>query len=282
MSAWSGSQLAEALPARTETAFATAERWLAENGLSLARNLAVALLIVWVGRLLARWFRGLLLRWSTERDRPSRLDPTMARYLGSLGAGLVQALAIFTALGQLGIPNAQFAAVVGAAGLAVGLALQGNLANFAAGVIIVALRPFERGHLIGTVGGLEGVVDEIQAFSTLLNASDGRRVIVPNATLTTNPLVNFTVRGQRALVVKFPAPRRTDVTALRASLLQELSSYTGVLPEPAPRLAVREFEADKLTLELTAWVQPRHFSEVQARLQESLAAIEPAAGVSPV
>ncbi|MBS0658139.1 MAG: mechanosensitive ion channel family protein [Verrucomicrobia bacterium] len=267
--------LAELAPSRSDSAFAAAERWLAENGLALVRNLTVALLIVWIGRLLARWLRNFLLRWGADQNRRHRLDPTMARYLGSLGGGLLQALAIFTALGQLGIPNAQFAAVVGAAGLAVGLALQGNLSNFAAGVIIVALRPFERGDLIGTVGGLEGVVDETQAFSTLLNTADGRRVIVPNATLTSNPLVNFTVRGQRSIVLRFPAPRRTDVGSLRASLLDELKAYDGVVANPPPSLSVREFNADAVTLELNVWVRPERYGEVQARLNEVLAGIDP-------
>lgn len=253
--------------------FGAAERWLQENGLAFARNLLVALLIVWAGRLLGRWVRGLLLRFGNE-SHAHHVDPTAARYVGNIASALIQAFAIFTALGQLGIPSAQFAAVVGAAGLAIGLALQGNLSNFAAGVLIVFLRPFRRGDLIGTTGGIEGVVDEIQAFSTLLNTSDGRRVIVPNATLTGNPLVNFTARGRRAVVLKFPAPRGTDLPALRTALTAELGQIDGVLPEPAPRLVAREVAVDNLTLELTVWSEPGKYSEVLAAASERIAAIQ--------
>lgn len=249
---------------------ATAQRWLQENGLNFARNLLVALLIYWVGRLLGRWVRGLLIGLAGE----DRIDATAARYVGNIASALIQAFAIFTALGQLGIPSAQFAAVVGAAGLAIGLALQGNLSNFAAGVLIVFLRPFRRGDLIGTTAGLEGVVDEIQAFSTILHTSDGRRVIVPNATLTGNPLVNFTSRGRRAVALKFPAPRGTDVAQLRAALLEEIRGVEGVMADPPPTLVLRDVAAEQITLELTAWTEPGRYSAVQAVLAERLAGIE--------
>ncbi|MBS0656778.1 MAG: mechanosensitive ion channel [Verrucomicrobia bacterium] len=245
------------------------QRWLEQNGVDLALKLAVAVAILIVGRLLANAVRRVFARLLSVRD----LDPTAGAYLGGLAAMLIQIFAVVTALGQIGVPSAHFAALVAATGLAIGLALQGNLSNFAAGLLILIFRPFRRGDLIsiGTPPAVtEGLVEEVQAFSTVLRTGDLRTIIVPNSVLTAAPLTNYTRVGQRGLSVKFAVPRETDLAALRAALLDEARSLPQLKTEPPPVLEARELAPTHLLVEFVAFADRADFAAVNAVLLERL------------
>lgn len=246
------------------------QRWLEQNGIDLALKFGAALLILLAGRLVANAVRRLFARLLSVRD----LDPTAGAYLGGLAAMLIQIFAVVTALGQIGVPSAHFAALVAATGLAIGLALQGNLSNFAAGLLILIFRPFRRGDQIsiGTPPAqTEGVVEEVQAFSTILRTGDLRTIVVPNSVLTAAPLTNFTRVGQRGLSVKFAVPREIDLPALRAALLDEARSLP-LRAEPAPVLEARELAPTHLLVEFVAFVDRADFAAVNAVLLERLKA----------
>lgn len=247
------------------------QRWLEQHGVEVALNVAAAAIILIVGRLLARAVRRICTRLDSVRD----LDPTVGSYLGGLAAILIQVFAVVTALGQIGVPSAHFAALIAAAGLAIGLALQGNLSNFAAGLLILIFRPFRRGDQIalGVPPAItEGIVEEVQPFATVLRTGDLRTIIVPNSLLLAAPLTNFTRLGTRGLSVKFAVPRETDVAALRVALLEEAAGIPQLRAEPPAALEAREIAPTHLTLEFVAYVDRADFAALGTVLIERIKA----------
>lgn len=247
------------------------QRWLEQHGIEVAINLGAALVILLLGRLLANAARRVVTRLFSVRD----IDTTAGSYFGGLASILIQVFALVTALGQLGVPSAHFAALVAATGLAIGLALQGNLSNFAAGLLILIFRPFRRGDLISVgvpPGTSEGVVEDVQPFATVLRTSDHRTIIVPNSVLTTNALVNYTRAGTRGVSVKFAVPRETDLAALRAALLEEAKAIAQLKAEPPPVLEAREIAPGHLLLEFVAFVDRTDFAATNPLLVERLKA----------
>ena len=163
--AGAGNAATEALT-RGQEMLQSAYRWLTENGLRFATALITAVIIYLIGAWVANIVRRLLLLSMSKRG----MDQTFSGYMANILHGVLLTLVIITVLGQLGIPTAQFAALIAAAGLAIGLALQGNLSNFASGFLLVFFRPFKRGDYV-TAGGTEGSVEEIGIFTTTLTPS---------------------------------------------------------------------------------------------------------------
>ncbi len=169
-----------------DATFAWLEQWFEDPeqriaALGLLCVKAVATLVV--GWILARLVTGVIKRLLVR----ARVDATLCSFLGNLSYALLMTLVAVTTIAQLGIPIASFVAVIGAAGLAVGLALQGSLSNFAAGVMVVIFRPFKVGDSI-EAAGISATVEEIQIFATVLRTGDNKRVIVPNAKITSGAI----------------------------------------------------------------------------------------------
>jgi small conductance mechanosensitive channel len=175
-----------------DTVWLTIYTYLATYGLSV---LAVILMVV-----VGRWLASVLSLWIERAMERAQVDPTLTRFVKHLSyMGLLVFVAL-SALSQLGIQTTSFIAVLGAAGLAVGLALQGSLANFAAGVLMIIFRPFQVGDFI-EAAGTSGMVQEIQIFNTILNTADNRRIIIPNASITTGNITNYSANDTRRLAV---------------------------------------------------------------------------------
>src|SRR6187401_1268808 len=138
--------------------------WITQNGLKFGLSVLTAIIIYLLGSWIAKIIRSMVLRVMSKRG----MDQTFAGYLANILHGVLIVLVVITALGQLGVPTAQFAALIAAAGLAIGLALQGNLSNFASGFLLVFFRPLKRGDYV-SAGGAEGAVEEIGVFTTTLN-----------------------------------------------------------------------------------------------------------------
>jgi small conductance mechanosensitive channel len=138
-------------------------------------------------------------------------DPTLAPMLASLGAWAIRILAFIAALGEIGVATASVLAVLGAAGLAIGLALQGTLQNIAAGLMLLLLRPFRAGDVIEGSGAAAGIVREVGLFTTHIERSDGNAVFVPNSTIWSNPVINYSSGGAQRVNVEIDLARRGDV-----------------------------------------------------------------------
>lgn len=186
------------------------------------------------------------------------LDHTFASYLANILHGLVMVLVIITALGELGIPTAQFAALIAAAGLAIGLALQGNLANFASGFLLVFFRPFKRGDYL-SAGGAEGSVEEIGLFTTTMRTLDNKKVVVPNSSITGANITNYSANPRRLVVVPCTVGGTNAPEKVRASLLGAIAGNPDLLAEPAPVAVITQLGENKYTMELRAWCEPDRY-----------------------
>jgi small conductance mechanosensitive channel len=249
---------------RGQQLLAAAYRWIAESGLKFAVALITAILIYLVGSWLAKLIRSLLLRMMSKRG----VNDTFAVYLANILHGVLMVLVIITALGQLGIPTAQFAALIAAAGLAIGLALQGNLSNFASGFLIVFFRPFKVGDYL-TAGGAEGIVEEIGIFTTILNTLDNKRVVVPNSAITGGNITNFTSNPRRLVAIPCTVAATNPAELVRASLLTAPAGNPHLLSEPAAVAVITQLQENKYTMELRAWCPAEKYWDALFTLNEA-------------
>ncbi|MFN4161593.1 MAG: mechanosensitive ion channel family protein [Stenotrophomonas sp.] len=224
-----------------------------------------AILIFLLGRWLARRFaRGL--------DRVmgrAGVDATLGGFLRNIAYAVMLVLVIMTALTALGIPTTSMFALLGAAGLAVGLALKDSLSNIAAGVMLIVLRPFRAGdHVV--IAGQEGVVQEIRVFQTWLRTFDHRVVILPNSQVTTTQIVNYSALPLRRLDVTVGVGYDDDLAKARALLLQVANDNPLVLDDPAPVVRVVDLADSSITLTLFAFARNEHYPDARSQVVEAV------------
>jgi small conductance mechanosensitive channel len=218
---------------------------LSVYGLKVLAAVAILLLGAWVARFLSRLSRRVMERRG--------VDPTLVAFAGSLLYYALLAFVVLAALGQVGIQTTSFVAVVGAAGLAIGLALQGSLANFAAGFLLIFFRPFKAGDYIEGAG-TAGTVESIQIFTTQLQTPDNKRIIIPNAKLTGDNIVNWSATGTRRVDLVFGIGYGDDMDKAKAIIAGVLAEDGRVLQDPKPTIAVAELADSSVKLAVRPWV----------------------------
>jgi len=224
--------------------------YLMRYGLKMIAAIAIFLIGRWVAKLLSRFFERLLLR--------SKVDETLARFVRNLSYYLVLLFVIIAAIDKIGVKTTSLIALVGAGGLAIGLALQGALSNFAAGVMLILFKPFRVGDFIEAAGTL-GAVEEIKIFHTVLNHPDNRRIILPNAQITGAKIVNFTAVDKRRVDMVFGISYNDDVGKAKAILLNLVRSDVRVLKDPGPVVAVSELAESSVNLVCRPWTRPADY-----------------------
>ncbi len=228
-------------------------------------RLLAALAIFMVGRWLAR-------RMSTGLGRAlgrANVDGTLSGFLGNIAYAVMLVLVIMTALAAIGIPTTSMFAVLGAAGLAVGLALKDSLSNIASGVMLIVLRPFRTGdHVV--IAGQEGTVLEIRVFQTRLRAFDHRVVILPNSEITTAPIVNHSQLPQRRFDITVGVGYDDDLHKARTLLLQIAASDPKVLKDPAPVVQVVNLGESSVDLTLFAFARNEDYGDARSRVIEAI------------
>ena len=228
-------------------------------------RLLAAIAIFVVGRWLAR-------RLSTGLDRVmgrAGVDATLGGFLRNIAYAIMLVLVIMTALTAIGIPTTSMFAVLGAAGLAVGLALKDSLSNIASGVMLIVLRPFRAGdHVIAA--GQEGVVLEIRVFQTRLRALDNRVIILPNSQVTTAPIINYSSLPQRRFEVTVGVGYNDNLQQAREILLRIANDEPLVLDDPAPVVRVLNLGESSVDLVLQAFVANGDFIEARSRVVEAV------------
>jgi len=258
-----------------QEALNAASNWVSGNGIKFAIALLGAIAIYIVGSWLAGLVRSAILKTLSRRGT----DQTATTYIANILHGLVLLLVIVTALGQLGIPTAQFAALIAAAGLAIGLALQGNLSNFASGFLLVFFRPFKRDDYIAA-GGTEGTVEDVGIFTSTLASLDNKKIVVPNSAITGANITNFSAHPTRAVIVPCTVGGTNPTEKVRATLLGATAGNPHVLAEPAPVAVLAALGENKYTMELRAWCKPKNFWSAQFTLNEAAKKALDEAGVT--
>src|SRR5262245_13714745 len=204
-------------------------------------TLLPAMIIGVVGYRLARILPRLLGRVMTR----ARVDPTLTMFITYVSRYTLFIFVTIFILGRLGVETTSLVAVLGAAGLAIGLALQGSLSNFAAGVLIIVLRPFQVGDLV-EAGGTTGTVQEIQIFTTVLHTVDNLRVMVPNDLITKGKITNYSANDIRRIDLTVGVAYTQDLEQVRQLLTDILVKEPGLLATPAPCVTVAELSKNSM------------------------------------
>jgi len=219
--------------------------YLAEYGLKIVAALVILIIGRWIAALAAKLVSKALIR--------AKMDETLVRFLGHLTKIAILVFVVIAALAKLGVYAASFVAVLGAAGLAIGLALQGSLANFASGVLLLIFKPIRVGDFV-EAGGAKGSVSEIGIFTTVLNSPDNVRIIVPNAQVTSSNISNYTINGTRRIDMVFGVSYEDDLKKAKEVIEKILADEGRILPDPAPLVAVSELADSSVNFVVRPWV----------------------------
>ena len=235
----------------------------------------LALLILFFGRLIAKLVTKIVGRIMEK----SKIDHTIVKFVGSLTYIALMAFIIIAALGQLGIQTASFIAVLAAAGLAIGLALQGSLSNFAAGFLMIIFRPFTVGDFIEGAG-TAGTVEEISIFTTVLKSPDNKTVIIPNARLSEDNIVNWTTKGTRRVDLVMGIGYNDDIDKAKQIMADVIAKEERILKNPAPQIALLELADSSVNFVVRPWVNAGDYWDVYFALTENFKKAFDANGIS--
>ena len=226
------------------------QEYLFENG----PGVLWALVTLVVGWWIAKMITGFLRRVLEKRS----LDAALVGFLTSIAYALLLTLVIISALDKVGVPTTSFIAIIGAAGLAIGFALQGSLSNFAAGVLLVFFRPFKAGDLVEAAGVL-GIVEEIQIFATMLVSLDNKKIVVPNSSITSNNIINYSAKDTRRVDLVFGISYGDDIKQAKEIMMGVLEKNPHALQDPAPIVAVSELADSSVNFVVRPWCKTEDY-----------------------
>jgi small conductance mechanosensitive channel len=236
-----------------------------ELGLTYAPRLALAILTLLVGLWIISGVTKLV-KASMER---SKVDPTLIPFMSSLVSWLLKLLLFISVASMVGIATTSFVAVLGAAGLAVGLALQGSLANFAGGVLVMIFKPYKVGDLIESQGHL-GVVKEVQIFNTILISPQSKRIIIPNGATSNGSVVNYTVEGKIRVDLTVGVSYDADIDQTKSVLMDVMVNHDKVIQDPAPFVGVTEMADSSVNFVVRPHCLPEHYWDVYFDINEGV------------
>ncbi|USH02912.1 small-conductance mechanosensitive channel MscS [Grimontia kaedaensis] len=228
-------------------------------------NIISALLILIIGN----WIVKAIANGVAKVMRKKELDDAVVDFMHTFVRYLLFVIVLIAALGRLGVQTASVVAVIGAAGLAVGLALQGSLSNFAAGVLIVAFRPFKSGDYV-EVAGVSGSVDSIQIFSTVLKTPDNKMVVVPNGAIISSPITNYSKHDTRRIDYVVGVSYSADLQKTKQVLADVLAKETRLLTTPEPTIGVVELADSSVNLVVRPWVRTADYWAVYFDLLQAM------------
>ena len=236
-----------------------------ELGTIFGVKLLAAIVVFVLGRWLAIFLRNFLEKTMKRTD----VDPTLIAFSTNLAYVAMFAFVIIAAMAQLGIQTTSFIAILGAAGLAIGLALQGSLANFAAGVLMLLFRPFKVDDYIEG-GGTAGTVKEIQIFNTILISPDNKTIIVPNAKMTSDKIVNYAQQGTRRVDMTFGIAYDSDIDHAKNILWDILNNDPRILPEPKPMVVVLALADSSVNIACRPWLNAADYWDFYFDMMETV------------
>jgi len=228
-------------------------------------NIVFALAIFIVGRLIIKALVQLLRKILHRTE----MDLILINFVSSIVKSVLLLFVIIAAIGQLGIDTTSLIALLGAAGLAVGLALKNSLQNFASGVLLIIFRPFKTGDFIDA-GGTSGVVESIAIFNTVLRTPDNREVIVPNSAIYNDSITNYSTRNTRRIDMVFGIGYEDDIKKAKEIMLDILNREERVLKDPEPQVALSELADSSVNFVVRPWVKTEEYWAVKFDLTESI------------
>ncbi|MFT5703459.1 MAG: small conductance mechanosensitive channel [Rickettsiales bacterium] len=220
------------------------------NVILMCKNITLALVIFWAGKFIAKR----IINCVRKSLITKKVDETLAKFLSNIIYGLLIAFIAIAALGQLGIQTTSLAAILAAAGLAIGLALQGSLSNIASGVMIIFFKPFKIGDLIEAAGVL-GRIEEVSIFTTTIKTADNKTIISPNALLTSGNIINYSSKETRRIDMVFGCSYEDDIKKVKEVLTKIIADDKRIMQDPAPTIAVLELADSSVNFAVRPWVK---------------------------
>jgi small conductance mechanosensitive channel len=224
-----------------------------------------AIVVLIIGLRVIRWFE----KWLAGRMDKKDVDPSLRPFFKSLAGTLLRVLLLISVMSMIGIQMTSFIAILGAAGLAVGLALSGALQNFAGGVMILMFKPFKVGDFI-TAQDYSGTVNEIQIFNTILKTPDNKTIVIPNGGLSTSSLTNFSVQPTRRVDWTFGIAYGDNFDKAKEVLLNLIEQDDRILKDPAPFIALSELADSSVNIVVRTWVQASDYWSVFFQMNENV------------
>jgi len=234
-------------------------------GIEYGPKLLGAILVVIIGF----WIVRIISRSTVKMMEKREMDPSLIPFLKGLISIILKVLVVISALGMIGIEMTSFIAILGAAGLAIGLALSGMLQNFAGGVIILIFRPFRVGDFIDAQGHM-GTVKEISIFTTILNSVDKKVIIIPNGPLSTGSMTNFSREPQRRVDWKFGIAYGDDMENFKKAINEFIEEDTRILKDPEPFIALSELGDSSVNFAVRVWVNAEDYWGVYFDMNEKV------------
>ncbi len=260
----------DSLPFKFDT-----EAFLEDYLIPWGTNIAFAIVILLVGRILSKW----IVNFVRKGLGKSRLDSMLVNFVTAILGWILILLVLVAALDRLGVDTTSFIALLGAAGLAIGLALKDSLQNFASGVMLILFRPFTTGDLV-EAAGVEGVVEEIRIFSTKMRTPDNREVTVPNGDIFSGVIINNNARETRRIDLVIGIGYDDNLETAKNTLTRVIEAEERVLSDPKPMVAVGELGASSVDILVRPWVKTADYLETKCALTEKFKLALDEAGVS--
>jgi len=242
--------------------------------LSYAVKFAIALVIIIVGKFIARLVSKAIGKLMAHRN----VDPAVIAFISSIVYGIAFFVAIIAAISHLGVNTSSLVAIVGAAGLAIGLALQGSLSNFASGVLIILFKPFKSGDFV-EVSGVAGVVEEILIFATKLRTGDNKTVIIPNGSITSGTITNYSTKPTRRIDLIIGVSYDANLAQTKQILAQVVAQNELVLKDQEVTIGVSELADCSVNLVVRPWVKTENYWPVYFSLLENIKTALDQAGI---
>jgi len=237
---------------------------LIEWGATFGIKIIAAVAILIIGRIVAKIIRKLIVKVMDKKE----VDKTISSFTSSLTYSALLIFVILAALSQVGIQTTSFMAIIGAAGLAIGLALQGSLSNFASGFLIILFRPFKMGDYV-EAGGVSGSISKISVFTTDINTVDNKKIIVPNSQIMNGTITNYTAEKTRRVDLTFGVGYEADIKQVKVILNRIIANHKLVLKDPEPFVRLGNLNDSSIDFTVRVWVKTADYWTVYFDLTES-------------
>lgn len=245
-----------------------AGKWLESHSelfIQYGVNILAAIVILFIGNIIVKTISNSVAKLLEKKQ----MDQAVVHFISSLVRYVLFVIVLIAALGKVGVQTASVVAVIGAAGLAVGLALQGSLANFAAGVLIVAFRPFKAGDYV-EIGGVAGSVESIQIFQTVLTTPDNKMIVVPNGSVIGSAIVNYSRHATRRIDYVIGVSYKADLKKTKEVITRVLESEKRILQTPAPTVGVVALADSSVNFVVRPWVKTAEYWDVYFDLLQAI------------
>ena len=253
------------------------ERWI-DKGIALIMDFGPKVLgaiVIWI---IGSWVIKKIVKGTRKIMTKQNYDESLQKFLVNLLGWILKIILIIVVLGTVGVETTSFAAIIAAAGLAIGLALQGSLGNFAGGVLIMIFKPFKIGDLIEAQGEL-GTVKQIEIFTTKLTGLSNREIIIPNGALSNGNIINYTTEGTRRVDLVIGVDYGSDIKKTKEVLMNVLTSHPKVLKEPAPTVNLMELADSSINFAVRPWSTSDDYWAVYFGITENAKEALDAAGI---